>query len=106
MNTQHSRPIEKTAATAQSSGRASRFRHRHERATTPRCGGESLRDDSSRPGRLHPWIPSRKKMTNQAVADGNLAGDITDVKMDVLTGPVNAIKFTAATQTATIEISQ
>jgi len=44
--------------------------------------------------------------TYQAVADGNLAGDITDVKMDVLTGPVNAIKFTAATQTATVEIAQ
>lgn len=41
-----------------------------------------------------------------AVADGNLAGNITAVKMDVLTGPVNAIKFTAATQTATVEIAQ
>jgi len=44
--------------------------------------------------------------TYQAVADGNLAGNITAVKMDVLTGPVNAIKFTAATQTATVEIAQ
>lgn len=44
--------------------------------------------------------------TYQAVADGNLSGNITAVKMDVLKGPVNAIKFTAATQTATIEIAQ
>ncbi|MBK8184801.1 MAG: hypothetical protein IPK63_18740 [Candidatus Competibacteraceae bacterium] len=44
--------------------------------------------------------------TYQAVADGNLSGNITAVKMDVLKGPVNAIKFTAATQTATVEIAQ
>lgn len=44
--------------------------------------------------------------TYQAVADGNLSGNITAVKMDVLKGPVNAIKFTAASATATIEISQ
>lgn len=44
--------------------------------------------------------------TYQAVADGNLAGNITSVKMDVLNGPVYAIKFTAASQTATVEIAQ
>lgn len=51
MTMPRSPPSEKTAATAQSSGRASRSGHRHERATARRCGGESLPDDSSRPGR-------------------------------------------------------
>ncbi len=41
----------------------------------------------------------------QAVSDGNLAGNITAVKMDSLNSPVYSIKFTAATQTATVEIN-
>lgn len=44
--------------------------------------------------------------TYQAVPDGDLSGNITTVKMACLAGPVNAIKFTAATQTATVEIAQ
>lgn len=43
--------------------------------------------------------------TYNAVGSGNLTGNITAVKSDVLVGPVNAVKFTAATQTATIEIA-
>ncbi len=39
-------------------------------------------------------------------ADGNLAGNITAVKSASLFSPVNAIKFTATTQTATVEIAQ
>ncbi len=42
----------------------------------------------------------------RAVGDGNLSGNITSVKSDSLGSPVNAIKFTATTQTATIEIAQ
>lgn len=57
MTMQRSQPSEKTAATAQTSALASRSGHRHERATARRCGGESLRDDSSRPGR-HPSMDS------------------------------------------------
>jgi len=44
--------------------------------------------------------------TYQAVGSGNLSGNITSVKSDSLVSPVNAIKFTAATQTATVEIAQ
>lgn len=41
----------------------------------------------------------------QAVSDGNLSGNITAVKIDSLNSPVYSIKFTAATQTATVEIN-
>lgn len=41
----------------------------------------------------------------QEDSDGALAGDITDVKICSLNSPVYSIKFTAATQTATVEIN-
>lgn len=44
--------------------------------------------------------------TYQAVADGDLSGDITAVKTAVLGGAVNAVKFTASGATATIEIAE
>ena len=42
----------------------------------------------------------------QAVGDGNLAGNITAIKSDSLISPVNAIRFTATSTTATVEIAQ
>lgn len=41
----------------------------------------------------------------QEDSDGALAGDITAVKFAYLNSPVYSIKFTAATETATVEIS-
>ncbi len=38
-------------------------------------------------------------------SDGALAGDITAVKFAYINSPVYSIKFTAATQTATVEIN-
>lgn len=39
-------------------------------------------------------------------ADGELAGTITSYRLDVLTGPIRSIRFTASTSTATVEIAQ
>lgn len=41
----------------------------------------------------------------QEDSDGALAGDITAVKFAYINSPVYSIKFTAATQTATVEIN-
>lgn len=42
----------------------------------------------------------------RAVADGNLAGTLAAAASDVLVGPVFALRFTAATAAATVEIAQ
>ncbi len=42
----------------------------------------------------------------RAVAEGNLAGTLSAAASDVLLGPVFALRFTAATAAATVEVAQ